>query len=82
MAHQVKLLLDLRGLRKEAGIKLEKVLQQCGVGREVYTRCEQGAEPKLGTALKLARFLHLPVEEVWSLADGETETGAGRAKKE
>jgi DNA-binding XRE family transcriptional regulator len=69
MEAQVKLLLDLRGLRKEAGVKLEKVLQQCGLERSVYARCEKGAEPKLGTALKVARLLQMPVEEIWSLAD-------------
>jgi DNA-binding XRE family transcriptional regulator len=81
MEAQVKLLLDLRRLRKEAGVKLEKVLQQCGLERSVYARCEKGAEPKLGTALKVARLLQMPVEEIWSLADEGTETGAESEKE-
>lgn len=68
MRDQVELLLDLRGLRKAAGMPLEQVVKLSGVCKSNYERLQKGATPSLDNALKLARFLQLPVEQIWRLS--------------
>ena len=81
MKGQVKLLLDLRGMRREAKMPLAEVWKLSGIRKSNYARLQNGASPSLDNALKLARFLRMPVEEIWSLADEGTETEAGRKKE-
>lgn len=67
----VMLTLDLRGLRREAGLTLQAWERLCGVAESNLARYEAGAVPGLLNALKIARFLKMPVEEIWGLEEEE-----------
>lgn len=69
MDHKAELLIDLRGLRKEANLSVDRVAQLSGIGRSIIARMEIGDTPNLATALRMARFLETPVEEIWGLAE-------------
>jgi DNA-binding XRE family transcriptional regulator len=80
MKDQVQLLLDLRGMRREAGMPLAEVVKLSGVCKSNYERLQNGATPSLDNALKLARFLRMPVEEIWKLKEREQPShGRGAA---
>jgi DNA-binding XRE family transcriptional regulator len=44
-----------------------RVAKLSGVAESNIDRIEDGGAPNLLNALKYARFLHLPVEEIWGL---------------
>lgn len=67
MKDQVKLLIDLRGLRKEAGMPVNTAVELTGICKSIYERIEVGGIPNLANALKLAKFLQMPLEEIWGL---------------
>lgn len=69
MKDQVKLLIDLRGLRKEAGMPVNTAVELSGVCKSIYERIETGGLPNLPNALKFARFLQMPVDEIWGLIE-------------
>lgn len=75
MQHQAKLLLDLRGLRCEAGMGVTTAVELSGICKSIYERIEAGGVPGLGNALQLAQFLQMPVEEIWGLAEKEENHG-------
>jgi transcriptional regulator with XRE-family HTH domain len=66
---QVVLRMDLRALRNEAGVSASYVAGKTGMGLSTYERVETGAAPSLANALKLAKFLELPVEEIWGMEE-------------
>jgi len=66
---QVVLRMDLRALRNEAGVSASYVAGKTGMGLSTYARVETGAPPSLANALKLAKFLELPVEEIWGMEE-------------
>jgi DNA-binding XRE family transcriptional regulator len=72
MEEELALLLDLRKLRNEAGLSADQVAKQSGIAVSVIKRMEQGATTNLITALKMARFLHLTVEEIWEIKNKES----------
>jgi len=69
MKKEVDLLMDLRGLRKEADISMAKVAWLSGIADSNISRMEIGEAPSLVNALKYARFLHLSVEEIWGIKE-------------
>lgn len=69
MKNEVSLLLDLRALRKEAGMSAEEVAEQSGISAAGIERIEWKECPSLANALRLARLLHLSVEDIWALTD-------------
>ena len=72
---RVALRLELKKLREQANLSRQKVVELSGISMATYERIESGSVPSLGIALTLARFLKTPVEEIWFLAEGQTETG-------
>lgn len=78
MSEQVKLLLDLRALRIEAGLSVERVAALTGIGRSTLDRMEAGESMNLANALRLAHFLRMPIEEIWALGDETTGTKGTR----
>ena len=64
---EAALTLDLRGMRREAGISLEKWNEQCGVCKSNLARYELGDVPSLKNALKIAHSLKMPVEAIWKV---------------
>ena len=67
MGIDTKLKMDLKTLRTEAGYSVGKVAKLSGIPDSVISRIEVGESPSLGTALRLARFLQVPIEEIWGL---------------
>jgi transcriptional regulator with XRE-family HTH domain len=49
------------------GVTQEQLAERTGVGRVTIARIEQGADPRVGTALRLAAALAVNVEDVWTL---------------
>ena len=69
MNDKVKLLMNLRALRKEAGLSLDFVVSRSGINKSILSRMEIGEAPGLVNALRMARFLNTPVEQIWGLTD-------------
>lgn len=67
MDDQTELLIDLRSLRTEAGVSSMQVVETTGVSKATYLRIEVGGTPNLTNALKISRYLQMPVEEIWAL---------------
>lgn len=72
---RVALQLELRKLREEVKLPRQKVAELSGISMASYERMEAGVAPSLSLALKLARFLEMPVEEIWTLTGEELKTG-------
>ncbi len=73
MKEDVELLMDLRGLRQAAGIQASFVSAKSGIARSSYMEMEHGRIPNMASALKLARFLQIPVNEIWGLVEDSGE---------
>jgi len=73
MKEDVKLLMDLRELRHEAGVQASQVSAKSGIARSSYLEIENGRRPSLDTALKLARYLQIHVDEIWGLVEDSEE---------
>jgi DNA-binding XRE family transcriptional regulator len=71
MEEEVVLRVDLRALRNEAGLSADQVAKQSGIACSVIKRLELGESINLTTALKMARFLHLSVEDIWEIKNKE-----------
>jgi DNA-binding XRE family transcriptional regulator len=69
MKERINLLMDLGGLRKEAGLSADNVAELSGIARSNIVRMENGDAPNMLTALKYARFLNLTVNEIWGLEE-------------
>ena len=60
----------VKQLRKEAGLRQEDMAAQLGVSRQTIIAIENDKyDPTLELAMKIARLLGLPVEEIFSLED-------------
>ena len=58
----------LRMLRKELGLRQEDLARETGVTRQTINAIENGKyNPSLVLAIKLARLLKTPVEELFQL---------------
>ena len=66
---RIKLLIDARGLREKQGVTLRDCVKPSGISSATLLRIEEGRAPDLATALRFARFVEMPVEEVWRLKD-------------
>lgn len=61
----------LRTLREDRGWSQSKLAEEVGVSRQTINAIETGRfDPSLPLALRLARLLGRPVEEIFRLADG------------
>ena len=60
----------IRELRKAAGISQEELARRCGVTRQTINAIENNKyDPTLGLAMRLARLLGAPVEEIFHLPE-------------
>ncbi len=60
----------VKQLRKQAGLRQEDLAKQLGVSRQTIIAIENDKyDPTLELAMKIARLLGLPVEEIFSLED-------------
>ena len=64
--------LSFKLLRLRANLTLEEVAQAAGVTRGYLSKLERGlVKPSVGSALKLAKILNVPVEDLFG--DAKTE---------
>ena len=60
----------IREKRKEAGLSQEELASRCGVSRQTINAIENNKyDPTLGLAMRLARLLKTPVEDIFHLPD-------------
>ena len=60
----------IREMRKQAGLSQEELARQCGVTRQTINAIENNKyDPTLGLAMRLARLLGAPVEEIFHLPE-------------
>ena len=63
----------VRQLRKQAGLRQEDLARELGVSRQTIIAIENDKyNPTLELAMKIARLLKLPVEEIFFLEEGES----------
>ena len=62
-----RLLIDLSTMRRMRGVTMRKAADATGVSIAVFCQIEQGCTPSLATALKIADFVDMPIEKIWSL---------------
>lgn len=61
---------NIRQLRKAAGLRQEDLAQALGVTRQTINAIENNKyDPTLGLAMRLARLLSTPVEEIFHLPE-------------
>ena len=61
---------NIRSLRKAAGLTQEDLAQALGVTRQTINVIEnEKYDPTLGLAMRLARFLNTPVEDIFRLPE-------------
>ena len=61
---------SIRSLRKAAGLTQEDLSQALGVTRQTINAIENDKyDPTLGLAMRLARFLNTPVEDIFRLPE-------------
>lgn len=61
---------SIRSLRKAAGLTQEDLAQALGVTRQTINAIENNKyAPTLGLAMRLARFLNTPVEDIFRLPE-------------
>ena len=60
----------IRELRKAAGLRQEGLARELGVTRQTINAIENNKyDPTLGLAMRLARLLNTPVEEIFHLPE-------------
>lgn len=60
----------IRDLRKALGLSQEELAQRCKVSRQTINAIENNKyDPTLGLAMRLARLLKTPVEDIFHLPD-------------
>ncbi|HIT36415.1 MAG TPA: helix-turn-helix transcriptional regulator [Candidatus Faecousia intestinavium] len=63
----------VRQLRKQAGLRQEDLARALGVSRQTVIAIENDKyNPTLELAMKIARLLKLPVEEIFFLEEGKS----------
>jgi transcriptional regulator with XRE-family HTH domain len=81
---KIQMSIKLKLLRVQAGMTLEALAQAADLTRSYVSKVERGAStPSIGAALKLAKALGVPVEELFgepSDTDPVTITRAGNAR--
>lgn len=61
---------NIRTLRKAAGLTQEDLARALGVTRQTINAIENDKyDPTLGLAMRLARFLNTPVEDIFHLPE-------------
>lgn len=61
---------QIRDLRREQGLSQEELARRCGVSRQTINAIENNKyDPTLGLAMRLARLLKTPVEDIFHLPD-------------
>ena len=61
---------QIRALRKSLGLSQEALAKACGVSRQTINAIENNKyDPTLGLAMRLARLLKTPVEDIFHLPD-------------
>ncbi len=65
---RVLTVLRLKLARLERGWTVRQLAAASGVSSPSISRAESGKEPSLGTALRLARALDVPIDELWTIA--------------
>lgn len=61
---------QIRALRKALGLSQEELAKACGVSRQTINAIENNKyDPTLGLAMRLARLLNTPVEEIFHLPE-------------
>ena len=61
---------SIRSLRKAAGLTQEDLAQALGVTRQTINAIQNDKyDPTLGLAMRLARFLNTPVEDIFCLPE-------------
>lgn len=61
---------NIRSLRKAAGLTQEDLAQALGGTRQTINAIENDKyDPTLGLAMRLARFLNTPVEDIFRLPE-------------
>lgn len=64
------LIINLKGIRKNAHLTQEELAKSVGVRRETISQLESGkGNPSLLTVLKVAKVLHVRVDDLFKLAD-------------
>ncbi|HNX61742.1 MAG TPA: helix-turn-helix transcriptional regulator [Candidatus Limiplasma sp.] len=57
----------LEALRKQRGIRQEELADALSISRQTVSSLENGRyNPSILLAFKLARYFHLPIEEIFS----------------
>lgn len=69
MKGKVVLQVDIRALREEAKLSKSAASRLIGIDENTYDRAETGGSMSLASALKIARFMKMPVEEIWGLEE-------------
>lgn len=60
----------IRALRSEMGLSQEELARRCGVSRQTINAIENNKyDPTLSLAMRLARLLGAPVEEIFHLPE-------------
>lgn len=57
----------VRYYRQRRGLTLKQLSQLTGVGLSTICEIEKGAEPRVITALLIAKALRVPVEQLWKI---------------
>lgn len=65
----------VRACRTAMGMTQSKLAEMSGVPASTISEIEHGAEPRVMTAICIARVLGFPVEELWPLPN-EGQVGA------
>ena len=61
---------QIRDLRREQRLSQEELARRCGVSRQTINAIENNKyDPTLGLAMRLARLLKTPVEDIFHLPD-------------
>ena len=64
----VKWLFDPRAIRKSARVSVRDVAKHSGISAATISRIERGYLPDIITALRMAAFYGLKIDEMWSLS--------------
>lgn len=57
----------IRKLRRMKNMRIEDLADASGVPASTISDIEHGAEPRVGTAIRLARALSTTVESLWNV---------------
>ena len=66
---KTRLLIDLQGLRENRGVTIRQVEKAIHISNATLCQIEHGCTPRLDSALKIAAFVDIPVEDIWALKE-------------